>query len=159
MYSYIKSISKRCHRSATQRGKDTSCLGCFKYLHRELTEYWRACDEGCVAYNIEDLAAQVMELPREEYIAYYDDHIHNTTLDELADILITAASYYEAARLADEAARLADAGKELSGRTIDEMIINGAVRFIYAQIQSPADMAQLRQVLLLKMLYNELRND
>ena len=152
MYSYIKSISKRCHRSATQRGKDTSCLGCVKYLHGELAEYWRACDEGCVAYKIEALAAQVMELPREEYIAYYDDHIHNTTLDELADILITAASYYEAARLADES-------KELSGRTIDEMIINGAVRFIYTQIQSPADMAQLRQVLLLKMLYNELRND
>ena len=152
MYSYIKSISKRCHRSATQRGKDTSCVGCLKYLHGELGEYWRACDEGCVPYNIEALAEQVMELPREEYIAYYDDHIHNTTLDELADILITAASYYEAARLAEDS-------KDLSGRTLDEMIINGAVHFIYEQINSPADMAQLRQVLLLKMLYNELRND
>lgn len=152
MYSYIKSISKRCHRSATRRGKEASCIGCLKYLQGELREYWRACDEGCVAYNIETLAEQVMELPREKYIAYYDDHIHNTTLDELADILITAASYYEAARLADE-------GKDLSGRTIDEMIINGAVHFIYTQIQSPTDMAQLRQVLLLKMLYNELRND
>ena len=152
MYSYIKSISKRCHRSATQRGKDTSCVGCLKYLHGELGEYWRACDEGCVPYNIEALAEQVMELPREEYIAYYDDHIHNTTLDELADILITAASYYEAARLAEDS-------KDLSGRTLDEMIINGAVHFIYEQIKSPADMAQLRQVLLLKMLYNELRND
>ena len=155
MYSYIKTISKRCHRSATQRGKDTSCVGCLKYLHRELTEYWRARDEGCVAYHIEDLAAQVMmELPREEYIAYYDDHIHNTTLDELADILITAASYYEAARQS-----LSDEGENISGRAIDEMIINGAVHFIYTQIQSPADMAQLRRVLLLKMLYNELRND
>ena len=154
MYSYIKSISKRCHRSATQRGKDTSCVGCLKYLHGELGEYWRACDEGCVADNISTLAEQVMELPREEYIAYYDDHIHNTTLDELADILITAASYYEAARLS-----LADEGENISGRTIDEMIINGAVHFIYEQIKSPADMAQLRQVLLLKMLYNELRND
>jgi hypothetical protein len=152
MYSYIKSISKRCHRSATQRGKDTSCVGCLKYLHGELTEYWRACDEGCVAYNIDTLAEQVMELPREEYIAYYDDHIHNTTLDELADILITAASYYESARLADES-------ENLSGRTLDEMFIDGAVHFIYTQIQRPADMAALRQVLLLKMLYNELRND
>ena len=108
-----------------------------------------------MAYHIEDLAAQVMmELPREEYIAYYDDHIHNTTLDELADILITAASYYEAARQS-----LSDEGENISGRAIDEMIINGAVHFIYTQIQSPADMAQLRRVLLLKMLYNELRND
>ena len=152
MYKLISEIAERCHTAATKRGKDTSCVGCFKYLHNELTEYWKACDEGCVADNIGTIAEQVMELPREEYIAYYDDHIHNTTLDELADILITAASYYEAARLADES-------EKLCGRTLDEMFIDGAVHFIYTQIQSPADMAALRQVLLLKMLYNELRND
>lgn len=137
---------------AEKRGKDASCLGCFKYLQGELAEYWAAYDAGRTADNISDLIAQAAGLSPEDFVAMYDAKIHNTTIDELADILITSASWYEAAYRANEGVMVKD-------RTIDQLIINGAVHFIYGRVQSPHDMATLRQVVYLKMLYNGLRKD
>ena len=152
MYNFIIQIAPRCHYLAEKRGKDASCLGCFKYLQGELAEYWAAYDAGRTADNISDLIAQAAGLSPEDFVAMYDAKIHNTTIDELADILITSASWYEAAYRANEGVMVKD-------RTIDQLIINGAVHFIYGRVQSPHDMATLRQVVYLKMLYNGLRKD
>ena len=152
MYNFIIQIAPRCYYLAEKRGKDASCLGCFKYLQGELAEYWAAYDAGRTADNISDLIAQAAGLSPDDFVAMYDDHIHNTTIDELADILITSASWYEAAYRANEGVKVKD-------RTIDQLIINGAVHFVYGRVQSPHDMATLRQVVYLKMLYNDLRKD
>ena len=152
MYNFIIQIAPRCHYLAEKRGKDASCLGCFKYLQGELAEYWAAYDAGRTVDNISDLIAQAAGLSPEDFVAMYDGQIHNTTLDELADILITSASWYEAAYRANEGAKVRD-------RTIDQLIINGAVHFVYGRVQSPHDVATLRQVVYLKMLYNDLRKD
>lgn len=152
MYNFIIQIAPRCHYLAEKRGKDASCFGCFKYLQGELAEYWAAYDAGRTADNISDLIALAAGLSPEDFVAMYDGYIHNTTIDELADILITSASWYEAAYRANEGVMVKD-------RTIDQLIINGAVHFIYGRVHSPHDMATLRQVVYLKMLYNDLRKD
>lgn len=152
MYNFIIQIAQRCHYLAEKRNKDASCLGCFKCLQGELAEYWAAYDAGRTADNISDLIAQAAGLSPEDFVAMYDAKIHNTTIDELADILITSASWYEAAYRANKGVMVKD-------RTIDQLIINGAVHFVYGRVQSPHDMATLRQVVYLKMLYNDLRKD
>ena len=152
MYNFIIQIAPRCHYLAEKRNKDASCLGCFKYLRGELAEYWAAYDAGRTADNISDLIAQAAGLLPEDFVAMYDAKIHNTTIDELADILITSASWYEAAYRANEGIMVKD-------RTIDQLIINGAVHFVYTRVLSTYDMATLRQVVYLKMLYNDLRKD
>lgn len=152
MYNFIIQIAPRCHYLAEKCGKDASCVGCFKYLQGELAEYWAAYDAGRTADNISDLIAQAAALSPEGFVAMYDAKIHNTTIDELADILITSASWYEAAYRANEGVMVRD-------RTIDQLIINGAVHFVYGRVQSPHDVATLRQVVYLKMLYNDLRKD
>lgn len=156
MYKLITEISKRCHASATKRGKDTSCVGCIKYLRDELAEYWAAYDAGRTCENLRDIIVQAATLHYDKFVEFYDDHIHNTTVDELADILITAASYYEAVRLS-----LADEGEDQQpqGRTIDELILNGAVRFVCSRVLSPVDVNMLHWIVLCKMHYNDLRED
>lgn len=114
MYDLINNISKRCHDAATKRGKDTSCVGCLKYLHTELGEYWDA--------------------------------------DELADVLIVAASWIQAAKLAE--------GDDFQpNRSLDVVLASGAVQFVCGQITCAQDLEELRQVVNLKMRYNETRND
>lgn len=158
MYNFITQIAPRCHYLAEKRNKDASCLGCFKYLQGELAEYWAAYDAGRTADNISDLIAQAAGLSPEDFVAMYDAKIHNTTIDELADILITSASWYEAAYRANDG-ELPKIYRLVKDRTIDQLIINGAVHFVYGRVQSSHDMATLRQVVYLKMLYNDLRKD
>ena len=152
MYNFVSQISERCHRSATRRGKDTSCLGCLKYLHAEFSEYWAAFDEGRNAPKIDDIMRQVRTIPADDFVAYYHASVHNTAVDELADILIVAASWYEAARLAG------DLNEDV--RTIDVVLLNGAVHFVNSQLKHlRISASDLRQIVFYKMQYNELRND
>lgn len=151
MYTLLNTIAPRCHAAAARRGKDTSCVGCIKQLHSELNEYWRAVDDYRLVQNIEALTEQAEKLYGAEFAKYYHENIHNTTIDELADILITAATWLHAARLADDESFQ-------PSRVIDVMLAKGAVRFIHEQLTFD-DMANLLDVVELKMRYNETRED
>lgn len=72
--------------------------------------------------------------------------------DELADILIVAATWLWEAK--------AEAGGNFQpGRSIDVMLLTGAVQFVCGQMADQHDIERLRTVVNLKMRYNELRKD
>lgn len=152
MYKLISEIAERCHTAATKRGKDTSGLGCMQYLAVELSEYWNAVDNARNVPNFDETTAKATELSDEDFNALYGEKIHNTTTDELADILIVAASWYYAAQQAD--------GENFKPeRSTDVMLLSGAIQFVCGRITGPRDLDELRTVVNLKMRYNETRND
>lgn len=152
MYKLISEIAKRCHAAAVKRGKDTSGLGCMRYLAVELSEYWNAVDNARNIPDFDDTTAKATGLSDEDFNALYSEKIHNTTTDELADILIVAASWYYTAQQAD--------GDNFKPeRNTDVMLLSGAIQFICGRITGPRDLNELRAVVNLKMRYNETRND
>lgn len=152
MYKLINDIAKRCHASATKRGKDTSCVGCLQYLAVELREYWDAVDKGRYVADFGETVKEANALPDDKFNALYAEKIHNTATDELADILIVAASWIHAAKLAD--------GDDFQpNRSMDVMLASGAVNFVCGQITGAQDLEALRVIVNLKMRYNETRND
>ncbi len=152
MYKLISEIAERCHTAATKRGKDTTCVGCMDYLRVELAEYWKAVEKGANVPNFNETTAKATELSDEDFNALYGEKIHNTTTDELADILIVAATWLHAAQLAG-------GGDFQPEKSIDVMLLGGAVQFICGRITGPVDLDELRTVVNLKMRYNETRND
>lgn len=149
MYSIISEISERCHQAAEKRGKDTSAAGCIAYLGRELGEYWAAKD---AARDTSQEAIRNAEQIQDdaEFIAAYEKDLHNTVADELADVLIVAATWTATA------SRNEDFRPE---RSIDVLLASGAVSFICSQIGGPRDVETLRRMVNLKMRFNELRKD
>ena len=152
MYNLISTIAERCHASATKRGKDTSSLGCIQALGVEQREYWEAHDKGAEVGDIRVLDAEANKLSDADFVALYEAKIHNTVSDELADVLITAATWLHAAKL--------EGGENFDAdRSLDVMLLSGAVQFVCGRITGPADVERLQIVTNLKMRYNELRED
>lgn len=152
MYNLISTIAERCHASATKRGKDTSSLGCIQALGVEQREYWEARDNGAEVGDIRVLDAEANKLSDADFVALYEAKIHNTASDELADVLITAATWLHAAKL--------EGGEDFDAdRSLDVMLLSGAVQFVCGRITSPADVERLQIVTNLTMRYNELRED
>ena len=152
MYNLISTIAERCHASATKRGKDTSSLGCIQALGVEQREYWEARDKGAEVGDIRVLDAEANKLSDADFVALYEAKIHNTASDELADVLITAATWQHTVEL--------EGGKDFDAdRSLDVMLLSGAVQFVCKRVVSPEDVERLQIVTNLKMRYNELRED
>lgn len=152
MYNLISTIAERCHASATKRGKDTSSLGCLLALGVEQREYWEARDNGRDLPDLRVLADEANKLSDEDFTSFYGEKIHNCVTDELADVLITAATWLRTAEL--------EGGKDYDAdRSLDVMMISGAVQFVCNRIVGPEDVERLQIVVNLKMRYNELRKD
>lgn len=76
----------------------------------------------------------------------------NTAADELADILIVAATWLWEAK--------AEAGGDFKPeRSIDVMLLSGAVQFVCGRMADRHDIERLRKMVNLKMRFNELRKD
>ena len=150
MYNLISTIAERCYASATKRGKDTSSLGCIHALGVEQQEYWQAVDKGAEVADIRVLSAEANKLPDAEFSALYEAKIHNTASDELADILITAATWLHTAETGG--------GEDFDpDRSIDAMLLSGAVQFVCNRITGNADVERVQLVTNLKLRFNELR--
>lgn len=150
MYNLISTIAERCHASATKRGKDTSSLGCIHALGVEQQEYWQAVDKGAEVADIRVLSAEANKLPDADFVALYEAKIHNTASDELADILITAATWLHTAETGG--------GEDFDpDRSIDAMLLSGAVQFVCNRITGNADVERVQLVTNLKLRFNELR--
>ena len=134
------------------RGKDTTGVGCIQSLRMELREYWKATDRGTETPEFDEIIAQAGKLSDEDFAAVYGAKIHNTATDELADILIVAATWLWEAKT--------EAGGNFQpGRSIDVMLLTGAVQFVCGQMADQHDIERMRTVVNLKMRYNELRKD
>lgn len=132
MYKLIHSIAERSHATAVKRGQDVSTFGCIAALRTEQQEYWQAVDKGA------------------EFTALYEAKIHNTASDELADILITAATWLHTAETGG--------GEDFDpDRSIDVMLLSGAVQFVCNRITGNADVERVQLVTNMKLRFNELR--
>lgn len=152
MYEILLQIANRCHAAATMRGKDTTGVGCIKSLRLELSEYWKAADRGAEVPEFDEIIEKAGKLSDEDFAAFYEAKIHNTAADELADILIVAATWFWEAKT--------EAGGTFQpGKSIDVMLLSGAVQFVCGQITDKHDAERLRKVVNLKMRFNELRKD
>lgn len=152
MQEILLTIAERCHAAATKRGKDTTGVGCIQSLRMELGEYWKAADKATETPEFDEMIEQADKLSDNDFAAYYEANLHNTATDELADILIVAATWLWEAR--------AEAGDNFQpGRSIDAMLLTGAVQFVCGQMSDQHDIERLRKVVNLKMRFNELRKD
>lgn len=153
MYKLIYDIAERCWESAHDRGLDVSLQGCADATRGELAEYWAATDQQReIANPAATLAVAGSFTDPKEFAAYYDGHIHNTRTDELADILIVAATWVWAAKR--------DAGEKFDpSRNVNALFASGSVWFICSQITGGEDVEYLRETVNLKMRYNEVRED
>lgn len=150
MYKLIHSIAERSHATAVKRGQDVSTFGCIAALRTEQQEYWQAVDKGAEVADIRVLSAEANKLPDAEFTALYETKIHNTASDELADILITAATWLHTAETGG--------GEDFDpDRSIDAMLLSGAVQFVCNRITGNADVERVQLVTNLKLRFNELR--
>lgn len=152
MQEILLTIAERCHTAATRRGKDTTGVGCIKSLRIELGEYWKAADRSAETPEFDEIIEKTDKLSDEDFTAYYEANLHNTAADELADILIVAATWLWEAK--------AETGGDFKPeRSIDVMLLSGAVQFVCGRMADRHDIERLRKVVNLKMRFNELRKD
>jgi hypothetical protein len=147
----IKPIAEACHATAVKRGKDTSFIGCTLAATEELAEYWAAIDAQKITVDTDVITACNL-IDDEEFMAYYEEHLHNTSGDEMADIVITAATWLGEARLSE-----GDDYQER--RSIYTMFINGVMDFVADQVHGSESAKILFTLIELKRRYNELRKD
>jgi len=155
MYKLIIDIigkAKRCYETAVRRKKDTSDFGCLQSLDAELSEYWDAVDNGKTIPDFDETTAEASRLSDKDFNALYDEKIHNTTLDELADILITTATWLHSAKMSN-------VENFKPKRRASAMMLDGVAQFLGSRISGPCELERLRTVVNLKMRYNETRND
>ncbi len=148
MYNLIDQISARCYEAANKRGKNTSPRGCISSMGGELNEYWDAIDANKLS-RTEDVAAAEKATENDEFIKVYEASLHNTATDELADILITAATWIETAKR--------ETFNFQTERSLNVLLARGAVVFAGNRINNQDDVDLLFRVVYLKMKYNELR--
>lgn len=154
MFRLINEIAQRAYDTATARGKDVSCCGCRQAVGTEQAEYWAAVDAGRTTPDKEPEAAQIKD-PK-AFADFYEANLHNTEYDELADLLITSATWYYAARQAE--------GETFNPlRSADVILCTGAVAFVIDRITGINQIAtirnaeKLRQIVNLKLRFNTLR--
>lgn len=149
-YKLIQDIADRCWASAKQRGKAINASGCIAGLYTELSEYWNAVKDDRTTEYIDILHAA--ELEDTDFLDFYESRIHNTATDELADIVIVAATWFATARKA------AGNGFEPE-KSADVLLLSGALSFAANQCEKRRDVEKLRDTVNLKMRFNELRQD
>lgn len=150
MYRLIQDIAERSHATAVKRGQDVSAFGCITALGKEQQEYWQAVDKGAEVADIHVLAAEAANLSDKDFTAFYEAKIHNTATDELADILIIAATWLQSAKENDAEDFNPD-------RSVDAMLLSGAIQFVCGRISGPADVERVQLVANMKLRFNELR--
>lgn len=157
MYELISKIEERAYNAAVARGKNTSHTGCAEAMAVELAEFWAAAEAG------RELPDDILEVARtyyenekdKEFADYYEKYLHNTKADEMADMIIVAATWIHDAREKAEAA-----GEIfIPGKCINVVLAGGAIQFVAAQITGMRDLDLLVTMVNLKLRFNELRKD
>lgn len=154
MFRIIQQIAQRAHETAVQRGQDVSAPGCMAAAGVEQAEYWKAVDEG---RKLSDKAiTKIMDVAPEDFVEAYEANIHNTDYDELADLLIIAATWYYSTSISG--------GEKFDPtRSIDVMLATGILAFVIDRLTATTQMAtilnadRLRNVVNLKLRFNETR--
>ena len=155
MYNTIKGISKRAYATAKRRGKYVDPEDCKKYLQCELNEYWDAVEAGKPTNFWRDIVSEAARMSDAEFIEMYNKRVHNTADDELADILITTATWIEAIALQRES----EGNPYQTKRDVELMFAVGPIQYVLDQLDGNEDRERLVNILYLKLRYNEIRKD
>lgn len=149
--NFLLEIGERAYKAAYNRGKKTSVPACIEAAHRELGEYWEAhdLDKKCTKHD-QRVAKCLAE--NTEFIKFYEENIHNTDLDELADLCIVAATWCYASYLVSVQREEQWDPK----RDLDTVMCSGFVAFALCTID---DAEVFANAINNKMRYNELRKD
>ena len=148
---FLQEIAERAYRTAYDRGKQPNVPNCIIATHDELNEFWDAQDNGRKC-RYDDLKKAEGIKDNAEFVQYYEDKIHNTTWDELADLCIVSATWCYASYLAT----IQNEEKWDPNRDLDCVLCCGALSFVLSIIQ---DADVLRMAINLKLRFNELRED
>lgn len=142
MKNFILDIAEKCYDIALKRGKDVTSQGCLRALVRECAEFDRADEQGIHArVDIPLFAVEASYMNDEQFYAAYNNRFHNTVDDEVADVLITIATW-----------ACAD-GMEHSA------VINTLFEDTRNRYYLYGNDTTIRTMVMLKMRYNELRKD
>lgn len=156
MTSKLSNLSERCHACATRRGKDTSWDGCLTSIEEEQREYWNAQIYGIWGTRGRDIDDRIKKAESltddESFTEFYDVHLHNTAIDELADLLITAATMTHTAKL--YGVKFMEINKTIFG-----ILLYGVLEFVHSRLAESHDDKYIDRIVRLKMRYNELRKD
>ena len=127
--------------------------GCQKYAAVELDEYWRAVRQGnyLSAEDALQLAAMYDAKDNDDFYQSYNICAHNTAIDELADLTIVAATWYEAVK------RESCATGRGPQYFADLMFIDGVLAFVADRCVNTTGCENLHTVVNMKMRFNELR--
>lgn len=149
MYKLINEISDRAFNSALRRGKSVDRESCINALAEELKEYWAACGTPITGYDQELTELEAIWNNDKQYVDYYNRHLHNTSLDEMADVFISAATLLHTAK--EHTADLQ--------HSVEYVLCCGPIFYICNIIGSPEEANMLRRAINAKLLYNDIRND
>lgn len=148
---FLQKIAERAYRTAYDRGKQPNVISCIVAAYDELNEFWDAEDNGrkCRADDLKK-AEGIKE--NAEFVKYYENKIHNTTWDELADLCIVSATWCYASYLAT----IQKEEKWNPIRDLDCVLCCGVLSFVLSIVQ---DVDVLKMAINLKLRFNELRKD
>lgn len=88
----------------------------------------------------------------ESFTEFYEVHLHNTAIDELADLLITAATMTHTAKL--YGVKFMEINKSIFG-----ILLYGVLEFVHSRLVESHDDKYIDRIVRLKMRYNDLRKD
>ena len=136
MLELIKSISERCYNAAVKRGKDVTENGCLLALLTEMIELSQALSNN-TPINPLPLYEIHNHLSDDYFVTAYSQ-LHNTIADEMADVISTLATCYHV--------------------EVDKNLLAEAVES-FKEGLTPDIMDMVEASVMLKMRYNELRED
>ena len=142
MKNFILDIAEKCYDIAVKRGKDVTSNGCLRALVQECAEFNQADERGIHArVDIPLFAVEASYMTAEQFFAAYNNRFHNTVDDEVADVLITIATWAYADGMEHTA------------------VINTLFEETRNRYYAYGNDDTIRHMVMLKMRYNELRND
>lgn len=147
-------IAKRAYESAKQRGKNPNCLNCYVAVRNELAEMWQAIDNGRRAQYADVAKAEGLQ-DNDLFYAFYKTNLHNTELDEMADVVITCATWLWCAKICAEAEGLTFNAQ----RNFDGALLRGPVSLVFDLLNGKEQIDTFRKIVNLKLRYNDLRKD
>lgn len=157
MFRLLQEIAGRAYETAKRRGQDVSAAGCMEAAGKEQEEYWKAVDEGKLL-NSQQVISDAQTMANSAFNAFaehYEANIHNTDYDELADLVITSATWFYSASQGSPNFN--------PTRSIDVTLASGILAFVIDRINGVTPLItmknadQLRTVVYLKLRFNEIR--
>ena len=147
-------IAQRAYESAKRRSKQPNCVSSYVAVNSELREMWQAIDEQRNAQYTDIAKAEELQ-DNDLFYTFYKTNLHNTDLDEMADVVISCATWLWCAKICAEA----EGVTFNASRNFDGALLRGPVSLVFDLLNSKEQIDGFRKIVNLKLRYNDLRKD